>query len=121
MDPLSIAAVLLIAFAAWARLNAWRASKRYRLTSLDDAITKLYEDARKYGDPIHISLGIYTAKLLSLSNPYTALAAAFLTALYTVYQIVERDNSVAKDIAVYTATFAVAYAYYSGIPIPLRL
>jgi len=38
-----------------------------------------------------------------------------------VYQVTEHDSSVPKDLAVYVASLAVAFSYYSGIPIPFKL
>jgi hypothetical protein len=119
MDVLMVVSLALLLFSVWARLTSAR--KIRTVSQIDDDITRLYEYMRNYGDPIHISLGIYAAKLFSLAAASTMAVALTLSALYTIYQIVEQDNSAPKDIAVYTASLAVAYAYYSGIPIPVQL
>jgi len=119
MDVLMAISLALLLFSVWARLTSAR--KIRTLSQIDDDITRLYEFMRNYGDPIHISLGIYAAKLFYLATASTMAVALALSALYAVYQIVEQDNSVPKDIAVYTASLAVAYAYYSGIPIPVHV
>jgi len=119
MDPLILLTVALAVFSAWARLAA--SGKVRTMSSIDDLITKLYESARNYGDPIHVSLGIYAAKLFYIGTPATLAVASVLSAIYVVYQVTENDNSVSKDLAVYAASLAVAFAYYSGIPIPLKL
>jgi len=119
MDVLMAVSLALLLFSVWARLTSAR--KIRTVSQIDDDITRLYEYMRNYGDPIHISLGIYAAKLFYLATASTTAVALTLSALYTIYQIVERDDTVPKDIAVYTASLAVAYAYYSGIPIPVQL
>jgi hypothetical protein len=119
MDVLMIISIALLLFSVWARLTSARRIRT--ISQIDDDITRLYEHMRSYGDPIHISLGIYAAKLFYLATTSTMAIALTLSALYMVYQIVERDNSAPKDIAVYTASLAVAYSYYSGIPIPMHI
>lgn len=119
MDPLILLAVALAIFSAWARLLA--SGKARTMSSIDDLITKLYEAAKGYGDPIHVSLGIYAAKLFYIGTPATLVVAAVLSAIYVVYQVTEHDSSVPKDLAVYVASLAVAFSYYSGIPIQFKL
>jgi hypothetical protein len=119
MDILMIISLVLLLFSIWARLTSAR--KIRTISQIDDDITRLYEYMRNYGDPIHISLVIYAAKLFYLDSISTMAVALTLSALYAIYQIVEQDNSAPKDIAVYTASLAVAYAYYSGIPIPMHI
>jgi hypothetical protein len=119
VDPLILLAVALVIFSAWARLLA--SGKARTMSSIDDLITKLYEAAKGYGDPIHVSLGIYVAKLFYMGTPTTLVVAAVLSAIYVVYQVVEHDSSAPKDLAVYVASLAVAFSYYSGIPIPFKL
>lgn len=119
MDILMATSLALLLFSVWARLASAR--KIRTVSQINDDITRLYERMKNYGDPIHISLGIYAAKLFHLATASTMAVALTLSALYAVYQIVGRDNSAPKDIAVYTASLAVAYAYYSGIPIPVHI
>jgi hypothetical protein len=119
MDVLMAISLVLLLFSVWARLTSAR--KIRTVSRIDDDITRLYEFMRNYGDPIHISLGIYVAKLFYLAAVSNIAVALTLSALYAIYQIVEQDNSAPKDIAVYTASLAVAYAYYSGIPMPVHL
>ena len=119
MDVLMAISLALLLFSVWARLASAR--KIRTMSQINDDITRLYERMKNYGDPIHISLGIYAAKLFYLAAASTMAVALTLSALYVVYQISGQDNSAPKDIAVYTASLAVAYAYYSGIPIPVHI
>ncbi|MGC9050107.1 hypothetical protein [Pyrobaculum sp.] len=80
--------------------------------------TSLYDVARKYGDPIHMALGALSAELFykGASGVGPALAAFTLSLLYMAYQLSQRDESVPKDIAVYTAALATSLAVRFGIP-----
>ncbi len=78
----------------------------------------IFDDFKKYGDSIHVSLGVFTAYLFQ-QNPLASFTLAFL---YLAYQYADYEihkDSLDKDIAVFTAALAATLGYIYGIPVKL--
>jgi len=118
---LDLVVVGLVAFYLLARLG--------RRAKLLGALEDIYEISRRYGDLIHVAYGMFTARILELGLRSGAPAEALVTSAsalimflaYVAYQYAQRDENVPKDIAVYTASFAVALGASFGIPFKIPL
>jgi len=82
--------------------------------------TQQWEDwAKKYGDPIHFTLGTFSARLAvdHAMFPMTAL----ISLLYIVYQVADSElkqwKEVAKDVATYIAGIVLYLATRLSIPL----
>ena len=117
--------VLAAAVIAAARVAAALA-RRY---AAYDVVDQIYKLMTKYGDAVHIALGIFTARLFDYAKamPQAAAAAGVIAALYVAYQIVEdleappQLRSAPKDIAVYTASLVATLAALWGIPLQIAV